>query len=101
MNAGSKRRSRRACQSVTTSENRFRGSFRAESTPDSWPSQYGGDDAALELIDRPPQTRSERETGRVLRILDEIAVERPPLAVEMLVSRDARRDRNSNGRAKQ
>lgn len=49
-------------------------------------------------IERPAQSRKVVETDRVLRILDDIADDRPPLAVEMLVTRDGRRERNEDRR---
>lgn len=50
------------------------------------------------LVDAPPALRKAGEAERVIAILDEIADERPPLEVEMLVKRDARRDRKGRGR---
>lgn len=55
--------------------------------------------SAFEILDSPPAMRPEREVERISALLDEIADERPPLEVEMLVSREGRRE--SNGRAKQ
>lgn len=54
------------------------------------------EDVALDLLDHPPAKRSQREIDRLQAILDEIE-KREPLAVEMLVSSDARRS-NKGGK---
>lgn len=97
-----KKRSRRECQLQTTSKTGHAAKHeedfhRLDTTPEP-PLQAAI--AADPILDRPPARRKAGKVGRVLAILDEIAHERPPLAVEMLVTCDARRDGNSNGREK-